>query len=147
MAFMTSLLYLSCFFYTLTLVIMYHVLYKIYLALQLQFYVMFFLSGIKILYLILYLVSCNTPSKLGLICIRSTSFTVNNLGWFYLKLASNWPQSEHLHEQKDFALFLMLWLSSNAIFLIIYLELGFLLYLLQFISSVATGKSNPRLLI
>ena len=62
MAFMTLLLYLSCFFYTLALPSDYHaqlhVLCKIYLALQLYFYVMFFLSEIKFLYLascILYL--------------------------------------------------------------------------------------------
>ena len=56
MAFMTSLLYLSCFSYTLTLVIMYHILCKIYLvALQLSFYVMFFLSETKFLYLCIYL--------------------------------------------------------------------------------------------
>ena len=56
MASMTSLLYLSCFSYTLTLVIMYHILCKIYLvALQLSFYVMFFLSEITFLYLCIYL--------------------------------------------------------------------------------------------
>ena len=55
MAFMTSLLYLCCFFYTLILVIMYHVLCKIYLALQLEFYVMFFLSEILYLFIFLYL--------------------------------------------------------------------------------------------
>ena len=56
MASMTSLLYLSCFSYTLTLVIMYHILCKIYLVdLQLSFYVMFFLSEIKFLYLCIYL--------------------------------------------------------------------------------------------
>ena len=49
---MTSLLYLSCFSCTLTLVIMCHILCKIYLALQLYFYVMFFLSEIKFLYLV-----------------------------------------------------------------------------------------------
>lgn len=42
-----------------------------------------------------------------------------------LKLTSNRPQSEYLYEQKDSALFLMLWLAINAIFLID-LELGFL---------------------
>ena len=54
---MALLLYLSCFSYTVTLVVMYHILCKIYLALQLQLYVMFFLSEIKFLYLVSYLVS------------------------------------------------------------------------------------------
>ena len=55
MALMLSLLYLSCFFYTLALVIKYHPLCNLYLALQLSFYVMFLLIKNKVFVSIFYL--------------------------------------------------------------------------------------------